>query len=201
MTLLEPLLAPLAVPDVPAAEAREACASDHFTGLDATAADFWRLAMGDLRSNTTRGLLAEFLVQRAVGGDGVREEWAEHDVTAADGTTIEVKSAARLQAWAQRRVAVPRFGGLRSRTWTFGDGRAGVATHHAQVYVFCLHTETDPRSYDALDLGQWQFAALSRDVIKAQGCASLAWPTVLRLAGEPVHHRDLAEAVAACRQA
>ncbi|TXR55488.1 hypothetical protein [Quadrisphaera setariae] len=176
-------------------------ASDHFTGLDATVADFWRFALGDLRSNTTRGLLAEFLVQRAVGGDGVREEWAKHDVTAADGTTIEVKSAARLQAWPQRRAAVPRFGGLRSRTWTDGVGHTDVATHHAQVYVFCLHTETDPRAYDALDLDQWQFAALSRAVVEAQGCASLAWPTGLRLAGESAHHRDLAEAVAACLQA
>ncbi|MFJ5922141.1 hypothetical protein ACIQF6_05960 [Kitasatospora sp. NPDC092948] len=29
--------------------------------------DFWRCAMPDLRTNTTRGLLAEFLVHRAVG--------------------------------------------------------------------------------------------------------------------------------------
>jgi hypothetical protein len=33
-----------------------------FTGLDATVSDFWRWAFSDLRDNTTRGILAEFLV-------------------------------------------------------------------------------------------------------------------------------------------
>jgi hypothetical protein len=39
--------------------------SERFTGLDATVADFWRWAFSDLRNNTTRGILAEFLVARA----------------------------------------------------------------------------------------------------------------------------------------
>ena len=38
-----------------------------FVGLDATVADFWRWAFSDLRDNTTRGILAEFLVAKAVG--------------------------------------------------------------------------------------------------------------------------------------
>lgn len=185
---------------VSAAEIRDLDGTERFAGLDAGVVDFWRFAMGDLRSNTTRGLLAEFLVQQAVGGTGVREAWAEYDVKTPGGTTIEVKSSARLQAWPQRRSSAPTFSGLRSRTWTEGLGHADSATHHADIYVFCLHTETDPVAFDPLDLGQWQFAALSRARVEAQGCASLGWAAVVRLGGAPVRHRDLAEVIRACRQ-
>jgi hypothetical protein len=73
--------------------------SERFTGLDATVADFWRWAFSDLRNNTTRGILAEFLVARAVGDDrGPRAGWDSFDVQAPDETRIEVKSSAFLQS-------------------------------------------------------------------------------------------------------
>lgn len=196
MTALLPVITS---PRVPAAELRDLDGTERFAGLDAGVADFWRFAMGDLRSNTTRGLLAEFLVQQAVGGTGVREEWAGHDVMAPDGTRIEVKSSARLQAWPQRQTSPPTFRGLRSRTWTEGRGRATTATHHADVYVFCLHVETDLAAFDPLDLEQWRFAVLGRRRVEVQGRASLGWASVLRLTGHPLHHRELAAAVASCR--
>jgi hypothetical protein len=59
--------------DPPAADVLEGGQS--FTGLDATALDFWRFAMSDLRTNNVRGYLAEFLVARAVGATGARVEW------------------------------------------------------------------------------------------------------------------------------
>jgi hypothetical protein len=40
--------------------------SELITGRDSVL-DFWRWALGDLRLNSTRGLLAQFLVARAVG--------------------------------------------------------------------------------------------------------------------------------------
>ena len=46
-----------------------------FLGLPGTTViDFWRFALPDLKVNSTRGLLAEFLVQHAVGGDKPRVE-------------------------------------------------------------------------------------------------------------------------------
>ncbi len=75
---------------------------DRFAGLDATVADFWSWAFSDLRANTTRGVLAEFLVAKAVGAtQPVREAWDNYDVLAPDGTRIEVKSSAYLQSWTQ----------------------------------------------------------------------------------------------------
>ena len=60
---------------------------------------FWQWSCSDLLSNATRGIVAEFLVARALGTAvyGVRYEWAAHDLEAPDGITIEVKSAAYLQ--------------------------------------------------------------------------------------------------------
>ncbi len=52
-----------------------------------TVLDFWRWALGDLRMNTARGYLAEYLVARAVDAKSAhRVEWDAWDVTAGDGT-------------------------------------------------------------------------------------------------------------------
>lgn len=54
--------------------------SERFVGLDASVVDFWRWAFSDLRDNTTRGILAEFLVTKAVGGErGLRIGWDNFD--------------------------------------------------------------------------------------------------------------------------
>ena len=65
--------------------------------------------MSDLRTNNVRGYLAEFLVARAVGAPGPRVEWDAWDVTAPDGTRIEVKSSGFLQVWAQEKLSTPTF--------------------------------------------------------------------------------------------
>ncbi|MFD5893696.1 MULTISPECIES: hypothetical protein [unclassified Streptomyces] len=49
--------------------------NESFSGLEATLSDFWRFAMSDLRTNTVRGYLAEFLVARAMGVETIRVEW------------------------------------------------------------------------------------------------------------------------------
>jgi hypothetical protein len=40
--------------------------TDRFAGADATVLDYWRWAFSDLRDNTQRGVLAEFLVALAL---------------------------------------------------------------------------------------------------------------------------------------
>ena len=84
-------------------------------GTDATVVDFWRFALSNLRMNNARGYLAEFLVAKAVGSTGLRIEWDPYDVLAPDGTTIEVKTSAYLQAWDQYKLSTIQFTGLRSR--------------------------------------------------------------------------------------
>lgn len=51
--------------------------------------DFWRWAFSDLTCNALRGVLAEYLVARALGAHlGARTEWDACDVCAPDGTRI-----------------------------------------------------------------------------------------------------------------
>ncbi|MFE1405001.1 hypothetical protein ACFW5D_15330 [Streptomyces sp. NPDC058770] len=163
-----------------------------------TVLDFWRYAMPDLRTNTTRGLLAEFLVHRAVGAEQRNAEWESFDVLAPDGLKIEVKTSAYLQAWGQRRLSEIRFSRLRGRIWTPEDGDAAEQSYNADVYVFALHTARTHAAYDPLDVGQWCFHVASRAVVEATGQASLGLTSVRRLCGEPVGYGELAERIRGC---
>src|SRR3954463_9010711 len=87
-------------------------------GTSAVVGDFWAWALSDLRTNTVRPMLAEFLVARALDAAArPRIEWDAFDVVTPDGVTAEVKWSAYLQAWSQARPSSIRFGGLNGRTW------------------------------------------------------------------------------------
>jgi hypothetical protein len=81
--------------------------------------DFWCWSTSDLLNNTTRGVLAEFLVASAldIPTTGVRDPWAAFDLQTIDGVKIEVKSAAYLQSWAQKQPSSVLFHVPRTRAW------------------------------------------------------------------------------------
>jgi hypothetical protein len=168
-----------------------------FDGVDASVADFWRFAMSDLRTNNVRGYLAEFLVAKAVGSKAARVEWDPWDVTAPDGTRIEVKSSGLLQAWAQARISRPSFQVAAAYGWdaTAGTWSADQA-FNADVYVFCLHIATSHDQYDPLRVEQWRFYVASRSVVEAQAGARMGLATLARVCGEPVMFGDLAHSIA-----
>ena len=57
--------------------------------------EFWEWAYDDLLTNTTRGVLAEYIVATALGvADTKRREWDQYDLKTADGDGVEVKSSA-----------------------------------------------------------------------------------------------------------
>ena len=79
--------------------------------LDFTVSDFWRWSGSDLLSNTWRGIVAEFLVAKALGlTNKVRLEWDTVDLVTPDGVKIEVKSSAYLQIWDQKIHLAVKFG-------------------------------------------------------------------------------------------
>lgn len=86
-------------------------------------------------------MIAEFLVASAIGipTSGVRDSWAAYDLITADGLKIEVKSAAYLQSWAQKKASAIIFSCPEKRGWNADTGEfAGERTRHADVYVFAL---------------------------------------------------------------
>lgn len=169
---------------------------EEFNGLDATALDFWRFAAGDLRTNNTRGHLAEFLVSRAVGLSApARVEWDDHDVVTPGGVTIEVKSSGLLQVWSQKANSVIRFGGLMSRSWDPVSGYSAEPGYKAQVYVFAVHTAATHAAYAPLDVGQWEFYVASRAAVAATGFKQLSLSSVQAIATR-VAFAELAEAIA-----
>jgi hypothetical protein len=180
--------------DPPAAEALEA--GEAFIGLEATVLDCWRFAMSDLRTNNVRGYLAEFLVARAVGATGARIEWGPWDITAPDGTKIEVKASSYLQAWKQRRLSVPTFRVAPAYGWDAGRGAwTDEQGYHADVYVFCLHTATRHEEYHPLDVAPWRFYVAPRSAIEAREGARMGLSALTRIAGEPVPYEELRSAI------
>lgn len=141
------------------------------------------------------------LVARAVGATGQRVEWDAYDVTAPDGTRIEVKSAGYLQAWAQKKLSAPTFRVAAASAW---DGKTGTWSDgqqfNADVYVFCLQTAKDHTEYDPLDVSQWQFYVADRAKVEGRGGASMGLSALAALAGEPVHYAGLHAAVVSAAQ-
>src|SRR4051812_42833761 len=101
-------------------------------GADATLRDFWAWNLSDLRTNTVRSLLAEFLVAQVLGATcRPRVEWDPFDVLTPDGIKVEVKSGAYLQAWEQSRLSTVTFTGLNGRTWSALQGYSEKASYNA----------------------------------------------------------------------
>ena len=164
-------------------------------GTDATVVDFWRFALSNLRMNNARGYLAEFLVAKAVGSTGLRIEWDPYDVLAPDGTTIEVKTSAYLQAWDQYKLSTIQFTGLRSRIWSTEGGLTPVPTYNAAVYVFAIQTARTHEEYNPLLASQWRFHVLPKRTVENLGQDSIGLATLEKLAGPSVAYEELSEAI------
>ena len=132
-----------------------------FLGLNRRLEDFFHWALSDLLSNTTRGMIAEYLVRCSIGLDGSPSlEWDYLDIRTESGG-IEVKFTGLAQSWATKTSSSPRFDiKQRANAW---DAVAGdwiptdKPTRHADLYVFCLHKEKDREVANALDTQQWSF--------------------------------------------
>jgi hypothetical protein len=147
-----------------------------------TLIDFWRWSGSDLTNNAMRGVLAEFLVARALGCSlGVRTEWDAYDLLTPAGVRIEVKSSAYLQSWHQEKHSTPCFSiGVRCGWDAATNTYAATPCRAAQVYVFALLHHKDKSTVDPLQTDQWTFYVLPTSVLnekfpagKTIGLASL----------------------------
>ncbi|OBI79368.1 hypothetical protein [Mycobacterium sp. E740] len=131
--------------------------------------EFLAWAYDDLLANTTRGVLAEYIVAKALGIlDRKRVEWDKYDLRV-DGIGVEVKSAAYVQSWEQTQPSVISFGIGPTMGWDAGTNTyAATAGRCADVYVFCLLNGTDGQHVDPRDVGQWTFYVLPTSVLNRE---------------------------------
>ena len=161
---------------------------------------FWQWSSSDLLSNSMRGVLAEYLVARALRAkaDGVREEWASYDLTTENGTKVEVKSAGYLQSWYQEQLSQISFVVPRRRPWDAKTNRLGdVPARQADVYVFALLSHKDKVTVDPMDVDQWTFFVLPTLVLdqRTRSQHSITLPTLANLCGGSVTYDGLQAAV------
>lgn len=171
---------------------------EELVGLDgATVRDFWSWGMSDLRTNTLRGVLAEFIVTRAVGSSSVRRvEWDSYDVVTPSGVRVEVKAAAYLQGWSQPRLSRIVFSGLSARKLDETiNAYPGDRDYNADVYCFAVQTATSHDTFDVLDTAQWRFYVATRAAVAATGARSLGIATVERISTGPWLVDELAAAI------
>jgi len=168
--------------------------------LDLQLSAFWRWSSSDLVSNATRGVLAEFLVTSALGlADGVRNQWDAFDLLLADGTRIEVKSAAYLQSWAHAKLSNIIFTIRPTLAWSSETNQLSTELRRqADIYVFCLLDHREKATLDPMRLEQWTFYLLRSSVLDerfpTQKTISLA--SLLKLEPLETKFENLAERVA-----
>ena len=128
--------------------------------------EFWEWAYDDLLTNTTRGVLAEYIVAKALGiRDTKRLEWDQYDLDI-DGDKVEVKSAAYVQTWKQPQLSKIAFGIRPAKGWDARTNTAATSVQRcADVYVFCLLEGEDREHIDPLDVAQWTFYVLPTSVL------------------------------------
>jgi hypothetical protein len=173
---------------------------DNGADLGCDLLSFWQWSVSDLVSNATRGVLAEFIVARALGipvDKDVRNEWSAFDLETPDGLTIQVKSAAYIQSWAQKRLSTICFNVKPSRSWDPVSGMRKDVLRHADVYVFAVLAVKEKEKVDPLDVSQWDFYAVPTSFLneRKRSQHSITLPT-LRGGFEPVRFSELARTVA-----
>lgn len=174
---------------------------------------FWSWCVSDLVSNATRGILAEYIVARALNAEPkhIRDEWAAHDLVTPDGVKVEVKSAAYLQSWKQQELSSIGFGIGKTQAW---DARSGKfepgSRRQADIYVFALLEHHDKSTVDPMDASQWSFYVVRTAELdsKLPNQERISLTPLKLLAKPPVKYSELRDAVSAeareilgCRQA
>src|SRR5690625_5108960 len=125
--------------------------------------EFWQWSVSDILNNTTRGKFAEFIVGTAIEMDPkkLRDGWDAFDIKTDNGIKMEVKSAAYIQSWNQKKYSTISFSIRKTKYWDANDGMFGnEAKRHADLYVFCLLKTKNQEIIDPLKLEQWDFYVL-----------------------------------------
>jgi hypothetical protein len=132
--------------------------------------DFWSWGFSNPLVNKDRGVFAEFIVGHALGVvDGVRlTGWEAFDFVY-EGSGIEVKSSAYIQAWPQKQLSKPSFDVEAKGAYDDELGRWDPEKRRrSSAYGFCLYPEADREKVNILDVLAWRFYVVPTQQIDAQ---------------------------------
>lgn len=134
-----------------------------------TVGQFWYWAYSDVMSNVNRSALAEFVVASAIEATGrPRIEWGAYDIKYLT-KKIEVKASAYVQSWSQKKFSTIRFDIAKKRSWDPDTGdMADKATRSADCYVFCLYTNKNKETVNALEVKDWEFYVVPKKLIEKE---------------------------------
>lgn len=167
--------------------------------IPATLIDFWRWSSSDLVGNTLRGVLAEYIVALALGvTSGTRVEWDSYDLKSPSGLTIEVKSSAYIQSWAQKSFYRVTFSIRPTHAYdSHTNTHTSERRRQADLYVFALLKHTDKSTIDPLDLTHWDFYLIPSALLNAHNPVqkSISLSALLRLNPAKCTFDELAAAI------
>lgn len=128
---------------------------------------FWQWSASDIIGNAMRGILAEYIVASSVGeNSGVRTEWDAFDIKTTEGIKVEVKSAAYIQSWEQKKYSEVQFNIRPTRAWNQeSNERSNEIIRQSDVYVFCLLKHKEQNTINPLNLEQWEFYVLPTETL------------------------------------
>ncbi|MBK8535794.1 MAG: hypothetical protein IPL59_12085 [Candidatus Competibacteraceae bacterium] len=131
----------------------------------------------------------------------MRNEWSAYDLETRTGFKVEVKSAAYLQSWRQKRPSPIRFD--IKPTYDVvneADGRwkqSDVSKRQADVYVFCVLSHQDKETIDPLNMAQWDFYLLPTKILneRAEKQKSIYLLVLLKLDPKQVRYGEIANVI------
>lgn len=152
----------------PALDIERKSGEEHFredgSDLGFNLLDFWQWSTSDLVNNATRGVLAEYIVARALGvpTSETRDFWAPYDLAVSGEVKVEVKSSSYVQCWAQSALSRISFDIKPSHAWDYKTGGWDEEyKRQADVYVFALLAHRNKPTIDPMNLDQWKFYVLT----------------------------------------
>tara|TARA_B110000211_G_scaffold120856_1_gene139654 strand:- start:1793 stop:2380 length:588 start_codon:yes stop_codon:yes gene_type:complete len=165
--------------------------------LDFNLIDFWTWNQSDLIENRTRGILAEFIVMKALGiVSSIRVEWDPYDLKTLEGYKIEIKSAAYIQTWEQNDFSTISFDIKPTKPFN-NNSYSGTKTRPSDVYVFCLLHHKNQQSINPMMLEQWTFFIVSTKYLNTNlpEQKSIGLATIKNLTHEQCTYIDLKKGI------
>lgn len=161
--------------------------------------EFTKWAFSNVLDNSTRGLIAEYLVFLAVDGRGdARVNWDAFDVAMQDGTKIEVKTSGYLQSWPQKKPSILTFDISKKDPWLAAENRfLGKNCRYADIWVFAVHTETEIDKADPFDTKQWQFLVTTSTWLDTEfkEQKTVRYSTLCSKGLKPVEYPEISKAI------